>query len=668
MIISCCVHNSISFATPKAKRGNTTSNYKKKKTSTSRRTQQNTGTRAKQGYLQRSSGIRTKRKKPPKWEREGDELFFIHGDNTDDLRESSSQSTLDDGFTNPRDLLNAKFSSSTYSIKDSTNKITSNKKEIQDEESDTKISKFLWGKIPAGPILSPKLNQLFDSPTPIQTQVFKILSKSSSHGPNVVIASPTGSGKTLAFLLPLIANTKRDEFGKILIVTPTIDLANQIQRVVNQLWEVPKVSSNLMTDDVSRLYVVKSPETRSEASDGQSEWQKWTMSEMKMCKVPIMAGTPKSLLQLLSYCRDTKDYGVFSGLNTIVLDEADRLLKTEVVARGDRAKDCPTIQLLELIQRMNVSFLPTSSSGSGGGNYNQARSRVRLVCASATVGRTLRRQIMDVTNAISINKAAELIVADDRTSKDDMTRRNSLLPSSIQHVYSLYEEDKTMVDELMIAMKAFPPAPTLIFPGKMGVIQMVEYLRSEGMRNVNTLRDNKHWKEDDANHQFETPDVSTIKNWNNTPIYVVGEKFSRGLDIPNISYVFIASPPSSSAAYTHLSGRTGRAGNGGLVITMIQGIKEARRLITLSTNLGVHFSSLSPLTAHTYKEGDNDYEILSNLDEQESGSFSQQNTKDSFTQHDLNQVNVPQLKQMLRERNLKVSGRKQELIDRLLQK
>ena len=93
-----------------------------------------------------------------------------------------------------------------------------------------------------GLILKSKLDTMCNTdsePTPIQQETFKLLTKKNNNkiGNNVVIASPTGSGKTLAYTLPLLAtSSKKKDERKILIVTPTLDLSFQIQRVVDQLW------------------------------------------------------------------------------------------------------------------------------------------------------------------------------------------------------------------------------------------------------------------------------------------------------------------------------------------------------------------------------------------------------------------------------------------------
>jgi ATP-dependent RNA helicase DeaD len=49
---------------------------------------------------------------------------------------------------------------------------------------------------------------------------------------------------------------------------------------------------------------------------------------------------------------------------------------------------------------------------------------------------------------------------------------------------------------------------------------------------------------------------------------------ARGIDLPEISHVFLYEPPEDPEAYIHRAGRTGRAGAGGTAITLVQGMEE----------------------------------------------------------------------------------------------
>ena len=56
---------------------------------------------------------------------------------------------------------------------------------------------------------------------------------------------------------------------------------------------------------------------------------------------------------------------------------------------------------------------------------------------------------------------------------------------------------------------------------------------------------------------------------------------ARGLDITGLPYVVNAEVPLSEEAYLHRSGRTGRMGNEGIVITLVQdnNLRDLKRLL-----------------------------------------------------------------------------------------
>lgn len=66
---------------------------------------------------------------------------------------------------------------------------------------------------------------------------------------------------------------------------------------------------------------------------------------------------------------------------------------------------------------------------------------------------------------------------------------------------------------------------------------------------------------------------------------------ARGLDIPDVDYVFNLDLPESAQTYQHRAGRTARAGAKGSVITLAD-IKEAYKLEQLEKKLGITFRAL----------------------------------------------------------------------------
>jgi superfamily II DNA/RNA helicase len=218
--------------------------------------------------------------------------------------------------------------------------------------------------------------------------------------------------------------------------------------------------------------------------------------------------------------------------------------------------------------------------------------RLQVVCASATVGRTLRRQLMDLLQTPSLDKTAVLITAegDVRTGKDVEKRKASLLPDTLRHRYRLLPDiDKSSPDNgladsvaaLHETMRSLdPPAPALVFPGKLGVEAVRNALAECGLKCVLGLKDVHLSKE------------GATKSWEDTQIFVIDNQFGRGLDVLGVRYVFLLSPPSSAAGYTHLSGRTGRNGKEGTAITFTRP-REAHKLVAIADAVGLSFEDIA---------------------------------------------------------------------------
>jgi superfamily II DNA/RNA helicase len=133
------------------------------------------------------------------------------------------------------------------------------------------------------------------TPTPIQDQVIPALME----GRDVVGQAVTGSGKTGAFLLPLIDKVCRDRNIKVLIVTPTRELAVQINDEFRQLSRQMGLFSAVCIGGMSLGFQIRELSRRPN----------------------FVIGTPGRLLDLEE--QKALNFGHFT---TIVLDEADRML------------------------------------------------------------------------------------------------------------------------------------------------------------------------------------------------------------------------------------------------------------------------------------------------------------------------------------------------------
>jgi ATP-dependent RNA helicase RhlE len=144
-------------------------------------------------------------------------------------------------------------------------------------------------------VVSNLKNRDFIYPTEIQD----IIIPHGMSGSDVVGLSETGSGKTIAFLLPLINKVFKDKKEKVVILAPTRELAQQINK------ELRECSHGMYL--YSTVCVGGMPISRQIQDLNRSQH--------------FVIGTPGRL-------KDLEDRGVinFSEFSSIVLDEVDRML------------------------------------------------------------------------------------------------------------------------------------------------------------------------------------------------------------------------------------------------------------------------------------------------------------------------------------------------------
>ncbi|WPX97021.1 DEAD/DEAH box helicase [Candidatus Bandiella euplotis] len=83
----------------------------------------------------------------------------------------------------------------------------------------------------------------FTTPTPIQAKAIP----AALEGKDIIGSAQTGTGKTMAFLIPVIAQLLSSSNSKALIMTPTRELAAQVQKVMDELLVgMGKISSVLL--------------------------------------------------------------------------------------------------------------------------------------------------------------------------------------------------------------------------------------------------------------------------------------------------------------------------------------------------------------------------------------------------------------------------------------
>lgn len=150
------------------------------------------------------------------------------------------------------------------------------------------------------PICKALKEKKYQSPTPIQQKAIPTILANK----DVIAAAQTGTGKTAAFTLPLIDKLSKsmpNKSGKlkVLIVTPTRELANQIYENIGQYSKYTKIKSAVIFGGVKIGSQIR------QLQQG----------------VDMLVATPGRLLDLFF-----QKVIQFNDIETLVLDEADRML------------------------------------------------------------------------------------------------------------------------------------------------------------------------------------------------------------------------------------------------------------------------------------------------------------------------------------------------------
>ncbi|MFT5839626.1 MAG: ATP-dependent RNA helicase RhlE [Flavobacteriales bacterium] len=331
----------------------------------------------------------------------------------------------------------------------------------------------------------------YDSPTPIQQQAIPAILA----GKDIMAGAQTGTGKTAAFALPilqqLIKYTDTSRPIRALVLTPTRELAQQVYKSFLSYAENTALNVAVAYGGVSINPQIAALEKGAD----------------------ILIATPGRLLDHI-----TKESVNLSDLQTIVFDEADRMLDMGFKDEIDKILD----QLPN--KRQTLLFSATFDD------------------AIFKLSKTLLNNplLIEVSER---NAAAEqveqLVYTVDNDRKRELT--SFLIGSRNWHQVLIFTRTKQMADDLAKEMC------------KDGInTQSIHGDKSQGARE-RVLAEFKQGK---------------------TRALVATDVAARGIDIIDLKYVINYELPYVAEDYIHRIGRTGRAGNTGLAISLMSPNEE----------------------------------------------------------------------------------------------
>ena len=356
-------------------------------------------------------------------------------------------------------------------------------------------------------ILSAITDLGFETPTPIQEKVIPILVEEKR---DIIGLAQTGTGKTAAFGLPSIESIETElKFPQLLILSPTRELCLQITRDLENFSKY-----------INGLRIV--------AVYGGAPIEK-QIGALKQ-GAHVVVATPGRIHDLVR--RKRVD---LSQVNTLVLDEADEMLKM-----GFR-EDVDAILAQTPTEKTTLLFSATMGPD------------------IAAIARTY------------MHKPVEITVGQKNASAD-----------SVHHIYHVvHAKDRYMA--LKRVVDFYPDIYGIVFcRTRQETKDVAASLMKDGYNAEALHGDLTQSQRDYVMDKFREGALS---------ILVATDVAARGLDVNNLTHVINYNLPDDTENYNHRSGRTGRAGKEGLAVSIIN-MKEQGKLREIERVIRKRFERL----------------------------------------------------------------------------
>jgi ATP-independent RNA helicase DbpA len=346
--------------------------------------------------------------------------------------------------------------------------------------------------------------------TPIQAASLPI----TLAGHDLIAQAKTGSGKTAAFALALLSKINPRFFAvQAMVLCPTRELADQVTQEIRRL---ARFADNIKIISLCGGTTMK-PQMNSLEHGAH-----------------IVVGTPGRILDHLQ--RETLK---LDALNTLVLDEADRMLDMGFYDDiAYIAKQCP-------LERQTLMFSAT---------YPEGISR-------------LAKHFLHNPHEVKLLEKHE----------SGKIR---------QRFYEVHNEDR--LQAVCLLLKHYRPVSTLAFCNtKQQCRDLLEVLRAQGFHALTLNGDLEQRERDQVLIQFANRSCSVL---------VATDVAARGLDIAQLEAVINVDVTPDPEIHTHRIGRTGRAEEAGWALSLCSA-SEMRRVdnITKETGITAEWQELATL-------------------------------------------------------------------------
>ena len=340
-----------------------------------------------------------------------------------------------------------------------------------------------FSSLPLNPAVLANLQQLgYHAMTAIQAASLPV----ALLGQDLIAQAQTGSGKTAAFALALLANLNPRRFAvQALVLCPTRELADQVTQEIRRL---ARAEENIKIVTLCGGVPMRMQNASLEHG------------------AHIVVGTPGRIMDHLQ--RGTLN---LDALNTLVLDEADRMLDMGFFDDiATVARQCPK-------ERQTLLFSATYPEG--------------------------------------IEKIARQFMREPRQIKVEAQHASSVIE---QRFYQVTRASR--LPTVALLLNHFRPVSTLAFCNtKQQCRELVALLRAQGIEALALFGELEQRERDQVLAQFANRSCSVL---------VATDVASRGLDIEQLEAVINVDITPDAEVHVHRIGRTGRAGESGLALSL----------------------------------------------------------------------------------------------------
>jgi len=333
-------------------------------------------------------------------------------------------------------------------------------------------------------------NAGFKKPTSIQELVIP----EAMNGKDVLASAPTGTGKTAAFLLPAAQHLldyprTKPGFPRVLILSPTRELALQINEQNEKLTSLTKIKTGVITGGVNY----------------------GSHKELLTKNTDMLIATPGRLMEYIENEQfDARE------IEILILDEADRMLD---------------MGFADVINRIIA----------------EARWRKQTLLFSATL------------EGAGVIRCAKEVLTDPVYLESNPSRKEKAkihqwihIADNVKHKYQLLEN----------LLKQDEVERAVVFANKRETVQFLSgKLYGDELPCA--------WLEGNMPQDKRNSSVERVRS-GRVNILVATDVAARGLDIDDITHVINFDMPRKADIYLHRIGRTGRAGNKGTAISLVE--------------------------------------------------------------------------------------------------